>query len=124
MRDTQAVGEWYTDENIASGMRLECTQEILSALDDIRQARGRKVENEAARDVIAILFHQMAVDELAADLGGMLRERGMVYMDRADYEAIKEYFGIIKGATVWPCWDEPTQARLNELTEKLGRFFK
>lgn len=89
MRDTEAVGEWYTDENIASGMRLECTKEILSALDDIRQARGRKVENEAARDVIAILFHQMAVDELAADLGGMLRERGLVYMERPDYERLK-----------------------------------
>lgn len=89
MRDTEAVGEWYTDENIASGMRMESTQEILSALDDIRKARGPKVENEAARDVIAILFHQMAVDELAAELEGWARRSGRIMMEKDDYERHK-----------------------------------
>lgn len=98
MRDLESVGDgaWYTPENIAAGKRLEMTQEIFEALDDIRTARGRKIENEAARDIIAILFHQMAVDELADQLAGWGKARGMVMMEKDDYQRHKKAVELIK----------------------------
>lgn len=117
---------------VVTGRTLKAAKEVLSAVEEVRKDMGSAVALVDACDIIAYLFYELSVAELAAKLRGLAdtfpvcecgkyipNSKGGRNVRAKDWAGLVEFFHLLKGEPLRETIHGDKMLRLDRLINEL-----